>query len=217
MPNKIITEEIREALRAPLPPEAVSPHPSKKYLSTIKAIYVVERLNDVFGIGNWFIKNKILKESNGMVIAKSRLTIPEYGIEIEHYGGNDNADLGDAYKGACTDALTKMASFLEIGIDVFKGESNPKPKKVLKKSTTTSGKVLHATLNPKDKEFKMKLEILKARLNGRWNPESKKWTIIDNPENRETLIEMGVEIFDNNGERVFLRPEPVDLQNDLPF
>jgi hypothetical protein len=29
--------------------------------------------------------------------------------------------LGDAYKGAATDALTKIGSYLEIGIDVFKG------------------------------------------------------------------------------------------------
>ena len=35
-----------------------------------------------------------------------------------------NFDLGDAYKGATTDAITKIGSYLEIGIDVFKGNGN---------------------------------------------------------------------------------------------
>ena len=51
-----ITKEIREKLRAPFPSEEIAPHPTKKFLSTIKAIYVTERLNDVFGIYflNWW-------------------------------------------------------------------------------------------------------------------------------------------------------------------
>jgi len=52
---------------------------------------------------------------------KAIVTIPEYGIVIEQYGGNDNPDRGDAYKGACTDALSKCASYLGIGMDVYKG------------------------------------------------------------------------------------------------
>ena len=39
-------------------------------------------------------------------------------IAIEQFGGNDNPDRGDAYKGACTDALSKCASYLGIGMDV---------------------------------------------------------------------------------------------------
>jgi hypothetical protein len=56
-----------------------------------------------------------------MVVVKATVTIPEYGIEIEQYGGNDNPDRGDAYKGACTDALSKCASYLGVGMDVYKG------------------------------------------------------------------------------------------------
>ena len=68
--------------------------------------------------------------------------MPEYGIYFECYGGNDNGgensrnfDLGDAYKGATTDALTKIGSYLEIGIDVFKGLGNtaPAPQQQFKK------------------------------------------------------------------------------------
>lgn len=130
--NKI-TDEMRNQLRAPLPPEAVKPHPTKTYLSSIKAIYVTERLNDVFGIGAWTLKVEVVERADGgTVVVKDILEITEYGIYLESYGGNDNGgensknfDLGDAYKGASTDALTKICSYLEIGIDVFKGKSNP--------------------------------------------------------------------------------------------
>lgn len=111
-------------LDAPLPVEAVSPHPTKKYLSAIKAIYVTERLNKVFGVGAWRIRSEQIARENKMIVVKVTFEIPEYGIYYECYGGNDNADLGDAHKGAVTDALTKIGSWIGIGIDVFKGLTN---------------------------------------------------------------------------------------------
>jgi hypothetical protein len=116
-----LTEAQLELLKKPLPKEAVTPHPTKSYLSNIKAIYVVERLNDVFGLGGWQTKNKVIEAGTDMIVVKSIFTAPEYEITIESYGGNDNKDRGDAYKGACTDALTKIGSYLGIGMDVFKG------------------------------------------------------------------------------------------------
>lgn len=131
METKKVTEEMRLALNKALPSEAIKPHPTKTYLSSIKAIYVTERLNEVFGVGAW--RTKVEKESvsdNGMVVVKLTFEIPEYNIYYESYGGNDNGgetnknfDLGDAFKGASTDALTKIGSFMEIGIDVFKGKT----------------------------------------------------------------------------------------------
>ena len=117
-----ITPEMRELLRAPLPNEAVSPHPTKSYLSTIKSIYVAERINDVFGIGTWTLKGEPVEMLEKDIIMKVVLEIPEYGFYGEAYGGNDNQDRGDAFKGAVTDGFTKIAAQqLEIGIDVFKG------------------------------------------------------------------------------------------------
>lgn len=111
-----------EQLKAPLPKEAIKPHPTKTFLSTIKAIYVVERLNKVFGIGGWYATNEVVKDDGKMIVVKSSFNAPEYGIIIpDIFGGNDNTDLGDAYKGACTDALTKIGSYLYIGMDVYKG------------------------------------------------------------------------------------------------
>lgn len=132
MEPKKITTEMYEALKKPLPDDAVKPHPTKTYLSSIKAIYVTERLNDVFGCGSWQIRaEKVSEDNNGMIVIKTTMTIPEYGVYYESFGGNDNGgetnknfDLGDAYKGATTDGITKIGSYLGIGINVFMGKGN---------------------------------------------------------------------------------------------
>ena len=121
METRTITPEQKAALEAGLPDEAVSQHPTKKFLSSIKSIYVTERLNEVFGVGSWRVETEIVERSERMVVVKLRFSIPEYGIYYECFGGNDNADLGDACKGATTDALTKVCSWLGIGAEVFKG------------------------------------------------------------------------------------------------
>lgn len=137
-----IPVKLIEALKKPLPKEAVKQHPTKAYLSTIKAIYVVERLNEVFGLGGWYITNEVIESecSSKHVVVKSTFTAKEYGIVVpDIFGGNDNPDRGDAYKGACTDALTKIASYLYIGMDVYKGladhptTAKAEPQKQIKK------------------------------------------------------------------------------------
>jgi len=148
MEIKQLTEPQIELLRKPLPKEAVKPHPTKTFLSSIKAIYVVERLNDVFGIGGWYANNEVVKQDGKMVVVKSTFHAPEYGILIpDIFGGNDNADLGDAYKGACTDALTKIGSYLYIGMDVYKGLSDKDEKPPAKPAPVKKLKV------PTDDEF----------------------------------------------------------------
>lgn len=152
---KLTTEQIK-LLNDPLPKEAVKPHPTKAYLSSIKAIYVVERLNNVFGIGGWEIENTVVKEEAKWVVVKCTFTAKEYGITIRDiFGGNDNADLGDAYKGACTDALTKIGSYLGIGMDVFKGLSEKPVTSYNHKEIVENGKPLLTNAN-----FKKVLERL---------------------------------------------------------
>lgn len=129
--SKTLTQEQTTLLFSPLPAEAVKQHPSKSFLSVISPIYVVERLNQVFGVGKWEYRTEPVSEveSSGntgrMCVVKGIMDIPEYGIHLEQYGGNNNLDTGDAYKGAATDALTKIASYLGIGFDVYKGRSRP--------------------------------------------------------------------------------------------
>ena len=118
-------------LSKPLPKEAIKQHPTKTYLSSIKAIYVTERFNDVFGVGEWTqkVETEHVNHDTGMVIVKVIFEVPAKSIYYESFGGNDNGgtnnknfDLGDAYKGATTDALTKIGSYLGVAIDVFKGK-----------------------------------------------------------------------------------------------
>jgi hypothetical protein len=115
-----LPDDVKVKLKEPLPREAVSPNPQKPGLSVIKVIYVVERLNEVFGLNGWHVDNDVV-ETGRMVVVRATLSVPRYAIAIEQFGGNDNPDRGDAYKGACTDALSKCASYLGIGMDVYKG------------------------------------------------------------------------------------------------
>lgn len=117
-----------QRLNQPLPDSAITPHPSKSYLSSIKTIYQIERLNQVFGLGGWTAKSEIIENdpAGGMIVMRVTLQVPAYGIELEQYGGNDNEDRGDAYKGAFTDALGKLCGYLGIGIDVYKGDGPTK-------------------------------------------------------------------------------------------
>lgn len=162
-----LPENITKQLKEPLPDVAISPHPTKNYLSTIKAIYVVERLNDVFGVGGWQVANKLVERAEKMIVIKSILTVPEYGITVESYGGNDNQDRGDAYKGACTDALTKIGSYLYIGMDVFKGLSNgDKPAKAQPtKEYTPSDKPLQGEATEKQIDMIHSLLLKKKNVN----------------------------------------------------
>jgi hypothetical protein len=119
-----LPEEVKKILQQPLPPAAVKQHPVKKFLSTINPIHVVERLNQAFGIGGWYTnKRPVLQDRDAkMVVLDVEFFVPKYGIYLNNFGGNDNADIGDAYKGAYTDAITKIASYLGIGAEVWKDD-----------------------------------------------------------------------------------------------
>jgi hypothetical protein len=125
-----------DKIKEELPKEAIKQHPTKSFLSSINSAYVTERFNEVFGYGKWSVK---VREQNvniesGMVIVHVTFEAKEDGVYYECFGGNDNGgagkkgfDLGDAYKGATTDALTKIASWIGIGVSIFKG-LHDKPK-----------------------------------------------------------------------------------------
>lgn len=120
---KKINKKIREKLRQAFPKEALKKIEHNNHTS-IKSPYVLERLNDCFGIGNWSFSHKIVETTEREVTALGTLTIPEYGISITQYGGmkgNSTTTRGDVYKGAVTNALSKCCSYLEIGLDVYKG------------------------------------------------------------------------------------------------
>ena len=126
-----INSKMREALNAPLPAEAITQHPTKTYLSTIKAIYIVERLNDVFGLGRWDLITEVVDKTSDYILMRGKLMFLDYDVALPlQYGGHQTTgkgvELADGYKSAVTDCLSKCASYLEIGLDVFKGKQNGK-------------------------------------------------------------------------------------------
>jgi hypothetical protein len=130
--DKILIDQ----LQAPLPVWAVRPNPMKQKMSVIHPMSIIDRLNEVFGVGQWHFKatsldctKEIQKTKNGvrdvyMSSVHATLSVPEFDIHIEQFGGSTNDDKGDALKGGATDALTKMASYLGIGASIYKGQGN---------------------------------------------------------------------------------------------
>lgn len=128
IPDKlVVSDEMREKLREDFPQEAYKQHDSKKYLTTLSAMYVVERLNDVFGIGRWNLVHNVVNDNGKYVLMSGQLMIIDYDCSIPiQFGGHATTGTGkeiaDGYKSAITDILSKSASYLEIGIDMFKGK-----------------------------------------------------------------------------------------------
>lgn len=123
---KEITPEMRTALRASFPDEAYKQHPTKTFLTTLKAMYVTERLNDVFGIGRWFIEDQTIERTDSYILMRGVFHSLDYNVApIAQYGGHSttgtNVEIADGFKSALTDCTSKIASYLEIGIDMFKG------------------------------------------------------------------------------------------------
>jgi hypothetical protein len=141
VPNKLTPEQLAK-IAEPLPPEAIAAHPRMAGLSTIKGIFVTERLNQVFGVGAWVVKTDLSSPITTVhtttnagrerieytAVAKTIFTVPEYAIYYECIASSTNSDPGDAAKGATTDAITKIASWIGIGIDVYKGKHGAAPK-----------------------------------------------------------------------------------------
>lgn len=126
-------------LEEKIPDWAIKPHPTKTNMTVIHPMAVIERLNKVFGVGEWEFKTEYIqcnpfvqKTKNGsrdmyMSAVKGILIVPKFSIHIEQYGGSSNDDMGDALKGGATDALTKCASYLGIGASIYRGQGNSEP------------------------------------------------------------------------------------------
>lgn len=188
---KTLNAEQLELLNQPLPAEAKKQHPTKKFLTTINSVYVTERLNQVFGVGAWQIHSEVISAEK-MVVVKTTLSIPEYGIEYECYGGNDNPDLGDAYKGAVTDAITKIGSWMGIGVEVWKNMPHIVPAPTTAQPKAKQKQVIDDALLDNPMRCNKMLEFLKRAYKA--NPDS--FQVID------YLIAEGWEFEDHADQRV---------------
>ena len=110
-------------LLKPFPAEAMRTIAGAAKLTTIKAGYITERINEVWGHGNWTFEILETEKIDDEIICKVQFC-PSIGLPITHYGGSvkiSGKTWGDTYKSAVTDALTKCASYYGIGNEVFKG------------------------------------------------------------------------------------------------
>ena len=122
-----------ELCRQPFPEEALDDHKvGDRVLKSIRAQYVVARLNSVFGHPGdtgWTFKHKLHLEKDGMVLVVGRITVNHLRIATPwQYGGarwQSGGMAADVHKSAVTDCLTKCASYLGIGEQVFMGQIAP--------------------------------------------------------------------------------------------
>lgn len=136
--EEIARFEFNDAFKGFLKPfqdEAYSVDSSRGFnLTSIKAQYVVERLNDTVGVDGWTIRPEFMEKGEGVLC--NLMLIVDNGVRgIARQATGFSAikkNVGDAYKGAQTDALCKAASMFGIGNEVFKGNVAPPVKKAAK-------------------------------------------------------------------------------------
>lgn len=120
--------KIYNELRADFPKEAYQQDKSRGFaLTSIRAQYIVERLNTVLGIGGWTLKGNFDKQDNDIVYFGT-LVFRVGDKYYTHEGVGHSAikkNLGDSYKSARTDCLSKIASLIGVGNEVFKGNVDP--------------------------------------------------------------------------------------------
>ena len=126
MAKKQITQEMRDQLRASFPIQAYSYLAHKPEFTTLKAMYITERLNSVFGLGRWTIEFEIVDKTETNLVIQGEFKSLDFEIIVpKQFGGasltRKGMELADAFKGAVTDCQSKICSYLEIGIEMFKG------------------------------------------------------------------------------------------------
>jgi len=131
-----MSKEIYEKLIAPFGKEALSKDLSRgpnNAMTSIKAHYMVERLNTALGVDNWETRYQFTSDGDRGVVCFCELTAIIDGKKItkssvgacpyvtKSKSGDKPKILGDVYKSAMTDSLGKAASHFGVGNDVFKG------------------------------------------------------------------------------------------------
>lgn len=137
-------ETIYLRLTAPFPEEAYGADTTRgsKVLTSLKAQFVVERLNEVFGLGNWRLDGEWKDVDDGILFI-GELTAQFFENDkpviistgpVPGFAGTDKENSGDAYKSARTDCLSKSSSLLGIGNEMYKGNVKPRLSDAQKKA-----------------------------------------------------------------------------------
>lgn len=120
--------KIYEQLKENFKEDALSADTSRGFaLTSIKPQYIKERLNEVVGIDGWRLTGEYKEVDKGVVFFGTlTIAIGDKMVSHEAPGFSENKrNLGDTYKSAQTDSLSKCASFFGIGNEVFKGNVAP--------------------------------------------------------------------------------------------
>lgn len=175
-----------QKLQEDFPQEALSKDTSRGFeLTSIKAMYVIERLNHALGLLGWgfhFTPPELVGEEYTTCVTLELYEYESSGQkktiwEKSQYGGKRIVKdrHTDALKACVTDGLTKCASFLGVGHKVFKGEA--------------IGDNAAAPKQPKDKEKKPKAtgtgKISEGQVSLVWGRATSVWP---NKEEREKEI-----------------------------
>jgi hypothetical protein len=138
-----MNKEIQEQLAANFPQKAITKREGGgANLSSIKSMYIFERLNQVFGIcgSGWKYTHTPIVENDadritevslvykiGHDVSESGEHVTMWSEPIFAFGGSrvrSGMSEADARKSAVTDGLTKAASMIGVGQAVFKGEQS---------------------------------------------------------------------------------------------
>ena len=116
-------------------PESIT-HDSYTDYTGYKPQYVVRAMNKVFGYGGWGFNEISMKitppdeKGNTLAVANLQVWLEDVENRMSAYGQSrvTRGDVGDAMKGAQTDALKKALSYFDIGQRAYFGLL-PKPTK----------------------------------------------------------------------------------------
>lgn len=122
-----------DLLEAPFPDEAYTTYPSKGMrLTTLKAAYIMERLHDVFGMGNVTVRYNEPIVHDGFFVASGQVVIYHAVTgavrRLIPFCGMGSmpvkmSGIEDEWKGTVTNAINKaLFNDLQIGREMFKGK-----------------------------------------------------------------------------------------------
>lgn len=142
-------------LTAEFPTESIKAVPGSAGLTSIRPQYIIERLNEVVGLGNWSHAATLPNSAgyqdteDGVLYFGTLLIRDGDKFSQQHSVGFCSRymdrkktmakNIGDMYKAAKTDSLSKAASLYGIGNSVFKGLVAPPGKATTPSVKSASG------------------------------------------------------------------------------
>ena len=125
---------MRDELRKKFPSKAYKEVSFGRGFTSIDAYYVIERLNDIFGLDGWVVEAHEWVRSDSSVACIGTLTAnvkDKQSEVITRHGVGDatviKGNVAEAYKKAFTNLISKTASYIEIGLDVYQGKHADDP------------------------------------------------------------------------------------------